>query len=534
MAQRVRNLLKNSGSKLSVTPGSVKHLGTTPYRFRIHVFVSTVERVTNAAQVSVTCERKGRKYATQVRKVLNGKAEIGQSLTMECTLFRNTPKPSKAEPASPNDTSELNFDQKLARFVLRKGGPDGKAIGKIALDLAKYIKGTTSTVFADLNLSNGSTIVTKIEATMLHIGRKAKTGSRAASDTLSEMTDVCRDDDSIFGDTVSEDLGDLEQATRTPPSLAQSQIPSASSLLSTPTSVDSPTRTPSRGKASTFLGVVPRRQESLTADSLKSLDSAVDTSRKEKSKRAKGTDNMKESPSLRDKLKSKIKERKAATKRPKDDDSAEEKAKPTGTRTIPASSKRDKEKLVAPPELISEVKELKAYVTALKKENSKLKAACRNAQEEIEALKADLEAHEMELEDEKSKSSRSPKPAAAPELSNTIREKDKRIAQLEANNENLLEELEELHQQQQEQQKQQEQQQVLIGNQDAASANQTKDMQKRIEELEVALRREPRFLDVVNELKVTKVSLALANMEKEQALFKLQAMQHKLGIISPQ
>ncbi|PXF46127.1 hypothetical protein BWQ96_04133 [Gracilariopsis chorda] len=519
MAQRVRNLLKHSGSKLSVAHGSVKHIGTTPYRFRIDVFVSGVERVTNAPQVSVTWERKGKKYATQARQVLNGKAEIGQSLAMECTLFRNTPKPSKGEPSSANDASELNFDEKLAKFVLRKGGPDGKPIGKITLDLAKYIKGTTSTVFADLNLSNGSTVITKIEATMLHIGRKGKNGSRAGSDTLSEMTDVYRDDDSIFGDTVSEDLGDLEQVTRTPPSLGAVQIPSASSPVSTPTSADSPQKTASRQKSSTFLGVLPKRQESLAADSLKSFDSATDIPKKEKSKRVKGNDNMKESPSLRDKLKSKLRDRKAAAKKPKDDDSSEGKAKPPSTKGIPTPSKREKEKPAVPPELISEVKELKAHVNALKKENLKLKSAFKNAQEEIDALKADLEARELDLEDEKSRSSRSPKPTALPELSNR---KDKRIAELEANNENLLEELEELHQQQ-----------VLTSNQDAASANQTKEMRKRIEELEIALKREPRFLDVVNELKVTKVSLALANMEKEQALFKLQAMQHKLGMITP-
>ncbi|KAI0567626.1 NT-type C2 [Gracilaria domingensis] len=513
MAQRVKDLIKRSGSKIAAPQGSVKHIGTTPYRFRIDIFVSRVERIQNAAQVCVTCERRGNRHATPLINVLNGHAEIGHTITVECTLFRKSPKNSKnAAASSPhaNDSSELHFDEKLAKIVLRKGAVDGKAMGKISVDFAKYIKGTTSTVFADLTLSNGSIVITKIQATMLHIGKKSKNGSRAGSDTLSEITDVYRDDDSIFGDGVSPDLGDLEHITRSSNDMSATfHSDAAMSPSSSITASDSPRRLTSVSKAATFSGNVPTRQQSLTTDSVHSLESSPELSA-ECAKRANGKDGMKESPSLRDKLKTKLKDRKGTKK------TREDKAEETKSRGIPSSrssaatgAKREKEKVVVPPELVSELKELKAQIHALKKENSKLKRR---------------PARELDLEDEKNKSVRTqkvPGSPAAPELSNTIKEKDRRIAELEAQNESLLEELEENHEQQ-----------VESTQSQNVSNNQIRDLKKKIEELEIALKREPRFLDVVNELKVTKVSLALANMEKEQALFQMQAMQHKLGLIT--
>ncbi|CAN8072450.1 unnamed protein product [Agarophyton chilense] len=362
---------------------------------------------------------------------------------------------------------------------------------------------------------------------MLHIGKKSKTGSHAGSDTLSEITDVYRDDDSIFGDHVSEDLGDLEQVTRSSNPLARTFCSSpAMSPSSTLTSADSPQRLPSaKSKANTFVGTIPNRQKSLATDSVNSQESSHELSPLEHSKREKGPDGMRESPSLRDKLKTKLKERKG-TKRIKEHktDEAETRSTPPVKNATTTPSKREKEKHAIPPELLSELNELKAQTKALKKENSKLKNSNRNAHEEINALKADLEAQELDLEDEKSKSVREKKTVvtkAEPELSNTIKEKDRRIAELEAQNESLLEELEEHHEENVESTKLHE-----------TSNNKIKALKKKIEELEIALKREPRFLDVVNELKVTKVSLALANMEKEQALFRMQAMQHKLGFIT--
>lgn len=41
-------------------------------------------------------------------------------------------------------------------------------------------------------------------------------------------------------------------------------------------------------------------------------------------------------------------------------------------------------------------------------------------------------------------------------------------------------------------------------------------------DLELKLQREPEFVEVFNELKVANVSLALTNMEKEQAIFALK------------
>lgn len=520
MTERMRGLLKNrSGSKISLSAGSVKHIGTTPYRFRVDVFISSIDRVNNATSVCVTWERRGRKHGTRVKPVTNGKAEIRETLSMQCTFFRKTPKSAKRAAAS-NDDSEVAFDEKRAKFFLRKGAADGKAMGKVVVDLAKYIKETNSTVFADLKLSNGSVAVCKIEAFMLHIGKKNKTGSQAGSDTLSEMTDVYEDDDSIFGDVVTGDLGDLEQATRMPSSYHTAGSSSSTQFMSpvsiTPTS---PLETMSETKTKGAPDANLTRPESITADSLKSLESSTEGLVKNKNS-TKGKEGMKESPSIRNKLKNKLKERKAGRKEKSRQESKVDINLNVGrmsdvSATTTKISKRDKPPIS--PETVSEMKELKAQINAVTKEKDKLKIMQANAREEIEILKAELEAGEVDLEEQQNKSSKNQSDVGTSRLSRTIKEKEKRITELEAQNESLLEELEELN------------------DPDQANDDDTLKlsvMQKKIDELEVALRREPRFLDVVNELKVTKMSLALANMEKEQALFQLQALHHKFGIIA--
>ncbi len=90
----------------------------------------------------------------------------------------------------------------------------------------------------------------------------------------------------------------------------------------------------------------------------------------------------------------------------------------------------------------------------------------------------------------------------------------KTVGELKGQNKNLSEELEEVHEE-------------GVRSRGDAAAVESKRLRERIADLEMALRREPKFMDVVNELKVAKVSLALANMEKEQALFMLQ--QHQAG-----
>lgn len=500
-------MMKKSGSRIHVGKGSMNHIGAMPYRFRLDIFVSYVDNVKNATEVCITWERRGNMQATTVAEVKDKKAVFRQSLSMESTLFRranNTPKGALAI-----NPEELKFDEKKAKFLLRKGGPDGKAIGKIHINLADYVRGTTSTVFADMKLSNGSVIVTKIEATMLHMGKKKKNGSRAGSEACSETTDVNSvGDDSLFGDD-DQDLGDIEiEITSGPtdekPSSAAIMSPVSSAASSSTKSLS--TKATSRigkdaGKNSSTKESSPTpasptsraaRKSSCTSTESSSFATPTKKASQRGVKSLKEEDDLKESPSLRNKLKGKMKGRKDKDKDKRKEDAG----------TSSATHKRS-------PEKAAEIAELTAFVESLKKENAKLKTSKQVATDEIDALHADLESCEAALENAHGTLGSSSTTSAGFDMSKTLKEKDKKIAELKAQNEALLDELEEVHE-------------GAVDSADGVASGQINTLMSRIEDLEVALRREPQYMDVINELKVTKVSLALANMEKEQALFALQ------------
>ena len=492
MADRMRGLMKRSNSKLSISKGSVNHIGTTPYRFRLDIFISYVDNIKNAAEVCVTWERRGKQQATTVVGVKESKAIFRQTLSMDSTLFR---KQSKARDGG--DSEEMKFDEKKAKFFLRKGAVDGKAVGKISLNLAHYIKGPTSTVFADMKLSNGSTIVTKIEATMIQMPKKKKNGSRAGSDAYSEMTDVnSNENDSIFGDDDA-DLGDLEiEATSSP---AKAGSSASSGLLISPLS-----SAPSR--SSTEKSESSEKEKSVQQNSLKKGQSSLGRGNGKSPVAAVKEEEMKQSPSLRNKLKSRMKDKKSGKK--------EKEVEVDNIEDLGSGVTKMRKSAFSVES--SEVKELKMCVESLKRENEKLRKSKQAAMEEIDALRADLEACETTLEDMTAEQGgpASNGPTSNPksaEMITVMRQKDRRIAELEAQNESLLDELEENHAEA-----------VQTASMGVETGGQISRLKKKIEDLETSLRREPQFLDVVNELKVTKVSLALANMEKEQAHFALQ------------
>lgn len=499
----MRDMVKRSGSKLGVAKGSVTHLGTTPYMFRVDIFVSYADNVKTADEVCVTWERRGKVEATACVKVKDKKAVFRQTLSMETTLFR---KGAKGAPVT--DTQELKFDEKKAKFLLRKGAADGKPIGKIALNLADYVRGTTGTVFADLKLSNGSVIVTKIESTMLRMGKKGKRGSNAGSEACSEMTDACsNENDSIFGDDVNdEDMADLEIICSSSPMSAASSKANETSTAPSPQLLPNASRPPTtdqvdestKTRRSAVADQAATHSDSSTpsgpssSSSFKSLLSV----KKDKEGPDKG---LKESPSLRNKIKSKIK-----TKKDKGEGTGGEEALAAET-----SSKRSK----TTANNSAQIAELQASIESLKKENKRLKASKQAAMNEIDALRDELKASEEATEIASRGGGRGSGSMPA-RMITELKEKDKRIAELESQNDNLLEELEEA---------QHSSDTDNGGGERGGDNEEVAALRNQIEDLEIALRREPQYLDVVNELKVTKVSLALANMEKEQAQFALQS-----------
>lgn len=505
MAERMKSLMKRSNSKTVVPKGSVTHIGTTPYRFKLNLVVSYVDAVKNGLDVCITWERRGKSEATKLVKVRDSKAIFKEALSMEHTLFRRKSKH--------NDSDELKFDEKKAKLCLRKGGPDGKAVGKIGLNMADYIKGTNSTVFADIKLSNGSIVVTKIEAIMLHMGKKKKNGSNAASEAYSDMTDMnSMENDSIFGD--ESDMEDLEIETTASPSSAYPVSPPQKDKLSTLSSPVSPATSDLTDKS---LILNSRSLQGTGSDESGASSSRAPPERKKSMLRSPPLGKGKEeagieaSPSLRDKLKGKLREKKSKKERDHHD---KEKGKGKGNEDEVSQRGLRKAKTKRAEAAEAELRELRLLVESLKEENVKLRKQKQAAMEEVDALRADLDACENALEQAGDKEGSTTAKDYA-----DMKEKEKKIKQLEAQNMGLLDELEEKHDDD-----------LKSRSSRHETAGEILELKKRIADLEVALQREPQFLDVVNELKVAKVSLALAHMEKEQAIFALQTIRHRYDI----
>lgn len=510
-----------------------------PYRFRIDIFVSHADNVKNGAECCVTLERRGKTEATTVVTAKDKKAVFRQSITMECTLFRraasnkgasSTRASSKIPPAD-----EIAFDEKKAKMYLRKGSATGKSIGKIALNLSDYVKGTSSTVFADMKLSDGTVLVTKIEATMIHMGKKKKSGSKASdSDAGSEMTENNSVDDSIFDDD-----DDLDAITREePPEPEVPDIPQSHAKHVTEQSNDmhlsrrlqtSPVMSdaskgseekPPRKNSAPSLGPrlipppveVPPPTPSGDGDDVERRNSFAKKlfMKTPLSSKSKTEADGKESPGEKsEKSKEKKKDRSKKDKdkereKDKDKDKENEKERKSGRVTTDLSKTASRKHSIV--ESHDEVKELLLCLESLKKENGKLKKANHAATEEVEILRNDL----MTLEETIEKSDNNQDKGAhlkVIELQKLVKEKDKELSELSSHNKNLLDELEEQHGELKEASKRDDEVEQLL---------------KEIEDLELKLQREPEFVEVVNELKVAKVSLALANMEKEQAIFALQ------------
>lgn len=536
----MRELMKRSTSRLSTsTKGSVTHLGTTPYRFKIDMFISYAEKIKSLSDACITWERRGKVQATNVVKVKDGKAVFRHQMSMECTLFRKSaPNKSKADKAGAPPPEELKFDEKKAKVFLRKGSAQGKAVAKLALNLSDYIKGATSTVFADMKLSDGTLVVTKIEATMIYMDKKKK-GSRTGSDFHSEMSDECSVDND---DSFLDDLDDLHNVQRFDDELTEAVVSPVNIAITTPVTASSSgaKRAFENGSTPTNSGTNKRNENAsgVSASSGTSESSFVQKrsvcTTKPLKDRSADADLTKDSPTMKSKSKNKDK----TTKKEKEAERDVEK--------LNKSPKNSQDAQVS-EEVMEELREWKKNAENLKKENNKLKRAKAAAVEELEALRNELRQYEQKLED--TRTGRSQKELVVDsrmmELKMGMTEKERKISELKAQNEHLIDELEEQHQEIRSlsvKGKEQESLRAMISEMEAErekmrqemeahsvdiskaakSDEEVEMMRQRICELEISLQREPTFMDVVNELKVVKVSLALANMEKEQAIFELQ------------
>jgi hypothetical protein len=552
-----------SSSKLGISKGSMNHIGTTPYKYKVSLFVSHIDGINTADEVCVTMERHGKNESTSVVKVKDKKAVFRETLTMETTLFRRQTGPGKVG-GSPIESEDIKFDEKIAKIALRKGNAEGKSLGKIHLNLADYIKGPTGTVFADIKLSNDSIIVSRIESELLQMGKKKKNGeddSEALSDTTERDTGM--DNDSIFGDHV-EEKDDLDlmisDAKNSQPNLLNA--PSKVSLRTTPTNqnnekpwsasanddkilagsrygemggrtmtqTDDKPSEPIQSSLGYGYGMPNSEGSDASSSSLPSsnaqnssipfakggphspnevtkggIDESSSKSRKEKVGDEKNSESLASSPSLRNRLKAKLKRDKASKKDPGQIEGKEACASPTAVTQNAFSN------------AATEIAELRLALDAAQSENKKLKASKQALMTEIDELRSEIEANEeSKTAADKREQGISGQKCEGMRNSNGNFDFSKANKDLQDKVYMLENEIEVLRD------GQSGTSEIDSSERERASMLKVKAYERKIEDLEVALRREPQYLAVVDELKVTKMALALANMEREQALFALK------------
>lgn len=505
MPSAIKGVIKRSSSKLGAGKGSIAHIGSTPTKFRLDFFIQFVDGVKSDDAVCVVWERRDTLLATKAVMPKDAKAVFRENLTMQVTLFRR----------ADGDGDGPKFDEKKAKFAVKKNDVDGKTLAKIHLNLADYVQGTSGTTFADIKLSGGVVMATKIEATFLSSG-KGKGGGDGASSKMSAMTtgsgglnDVdssIGDDDSIFDDGDLDDLDDLTETGRAaggksgdvPPSPSASAAGAASPSLSSLTSSSAPD-TPSKKeekKEKKEKKKAAKESSKLAAKDAKESGVKGDGPSKSSSKRilskiSKKVERNGSTVGIEKKAKKAAAEAAAAAAT---DGQSSAGVSSDGLRS---GAEKDSAPLVA---------ELRKRVAALEKANGRLQLDLKDANTEMDALQAELEAAtNTELSGSKAASE-------SKKQKDLIKSLQREVHTLKLENEGLLEELDER----------------AGDDEEDSSSTLTRLNQKNaqltseIQDLTQKLGREPEFLKVVEQLKVVKVQLATAIEDKEQALFLLK------------
>jgi len=513
----IKGVIKRSSSKLGAGKGSIAHIGSTPSKFRIDFFVQYVDGVSCDDGVCVVYERRDTMLVTKAVMAKDGKAVFRENMALQVTLFRR----------ADGGGDGPKFDEKKAKFALKKNDADGKTLAKVHLNLADYVQGTSGATFADVKLSNGMTMASRVEATLLSSG-KGKGGGDGASSKMSAMTtgsgglnDVdssIGDDDSIFDDGDLDDLNDLEQTARAGKGVAVPPSPTGSAVGAASPSLSSLSASPSADSPSSKKE--ERKDKKKAAKAAKESSKAAAKEAKEAAKEAASDKGEGPTKSSSKRILSKISKKAERSgsiagieKKSKKGAAAAAAAAAaagavadggSGTSAVASS---DNQRPHAEKDSAPLVAELRKRIAALEKANGRLQIDLKDANTEMDALQTELEAATT------SEVSGSKAAAEAKKQKDTIKALQREVHTLKLENAGLLEEIEER----------------CADDEDASSTSAIERLNQKnaalvseIQDLTQKLGREPEFLKVVEQLKVIKVQLATAIEDKEQAVFLLK------------
>lgn len=188
--------MKRSGSKLLGKAGSIRNINKVGYKFNIKLHLESVDKVLSASEVFLSWERNDKVKVSKAVKVDREKRNVdfqGEILVQDVTFYKRK-----------RDGSQ--FEDKVFRLALKQNS-DKKSIGRIDINFAQYIDVPSLSKRLSAALTNGSEIIIRIESKFL---REAKQkSSKKKDDDTSSMGSSQLDNESEFD---SQDFGNEADA----------------------------------------------------------------------------------------------------------------------------------------------------------------------------------------------------------------------------------------------------------------------------------------------------------------------------------
>lgn len=449
-----------------------------PFKFQFDILVNGVKNVKDSAGfIVVIYERRNLLKGTSPVKVAGKCAALKENISVEATLYR------KDDP-----TGSSTFEEKLAKVAIRMEKPDGKTIGKLHVNLADYARVPSGSVFADLKMSNGSVVSTKIDSRLLASGKKSKKGGDDGSSIASGMSAMT---------TGSGGLGDDQSDC----SFLDESFDSDLEGPRSGGSVTSPTGRKTKKRGLSSLREVTRAGKAAAAAKEDETAKIVAQAKAEGMRSSRRLSDLSSASEVLSKM------------------------RPSLSTDIKGDGFNDK--------LITS---LTSERDAIKGKNDKLAAKLRTVDEELDVLYDEIEKAEATLTEMRAKETRQEKGQSRRKGSSDaedaeVADMEEELAELEEVQEALKEKNDELVA------KLTEQVEGPAANvkeessrrKEERRAERRKKMEKERNALRRKLDRDQRFLKIAEDLRDVKMTLAFTTMEKDQALLEYRQLQLQLG-----
>lgn len=186
-----------NGSLLVKAGRNVGKMALTYLVFSYEILVESVEYLVESGSVVVVFERGDTLLTTKPFKVVAGRADVGETLCKEVTLYRR--KDGKDQ--------EGEFQDKLYKVALRLNHANGKTLGKMRVDLSQYADAEKEGRRLSFKLSNGASVVVTLSSQLVQNESKSnRSRVRNGDSETQSITDSYVSSSDIDGDS----FGDLD------------------------------------------------------------------------------------------------------------------------------------------------------------------------------------------------------------------------------------------------------------------------------------------------------------------------------------